>query len=124
MNDELFSKTVVWLRFPLMILVLFLHMNPQLREFYINPTSIDGNLLVGHKTFKIVTDSITYYAEIAVPSFFFFSGFYFFIKFFKWDKEFIHFFMAPILCSIICIFVYILLKRISPKLTGILTGNR
>lgn len=74
-NDITLSKTIMFLRFPLIVAVVFIHTN-------LNDVNIGGNLLIQegqfifHNTLRhLITNEI---ARIAVPLFFFFSGFLFF----------------------------------------------
>ena len=76
-NDDVLSKTITLLRFPLIVAVVFIHTN-------LTDVMIDGTLLVEegqfpvHDVFRhIVTDEL---AKIAVPLFFFISGFLFFYR--------------------------------------------
>ncbi len=66
--DALQSKTMDWLRFPLMVLVMFIHVDQQ-GLIDMQPS------FVAHGIFFLVTQVI---ARIAVPLFFIISGYYFF----------------------------------------------
>lgn len=76
-NDSNISKTICFLRFPLIIAVIYIH--TQLNEVTINGLSlVKGEKYPIHDLlFHIITNKI---ASIAVPLFFFFSGFLFFYK--------------------------------------------
>lgn len=76
-NDTILSKTILFLRFPLIIAVIYIHTQ-------LNETVIDGIALtkeyqfpIHDLLFHIITNEI---AQIAVPLFFFISGFLFFYK--------------------------------------------
>lgn len=76
-NETLLSKTIMFLRFPLIVAVVFIHNN-------LGETVIDGIELTQNRKFPIydilyhiVNNDIT---RIAVPLFFFISGFLFFYK--------------------------------------------
>ena len=74
-NDELQSKTIAFLRFPLIIGVVLIHSSL---------TSVMGNAMIPETDFPIYTIISNLFSEIlarlAVPLFFFFSGFLFFYK--------------------------------------------
>jgi peptidoglycan/LPS O-acetylase OafA/YrhL len=80
--NELQSKTIAWLRFPLTILVLFIH------------TSFPWVLPIDYSHFS-TTDMYSILgllmnyelSHIAVPCFFMFSGFLFFYKVKEWNKN-------------------------------------
>ena len=74
-NNDRLSKTIMFLRFPLIVAVVFIHTN-------LADVMINGRLLVNegqfpiHDLFRhIITNEL---ARIAVPLFFFISGFLFF----------------------------------------------
>lgn len=76
-NDDVLSKTITFLRFPLIVAVVFIHTN--LTDVIINGTLLveEGQFPV-HDVFRhIVTAEL---ARIAVPLFFFISGFLFFYR--------------------------------------------
>ncbi|MDR0427981.1 MAG: acyltransferase [Dysgonamonadaceae bacterium] len=77
------SKTIDFLRFPLMLMVIFIH-NPHLG---IDMQNIDYTNLTGEGIYSIVV-TLGHYTltHIAVPGFFMFSGFLFFYK----TSEFTH----------------------------------
>jgi surface polysaccharide O-acyltransferase-like enzyme len=80
--DELQSKTIDWLRFPLVIGVVFIHMHPfvDMRGVnFLSFSSSDFYCIVGTWGSYVVT-------TIAVPCFFMFSGYLFFYKIAKWNK--------------------------------------
>lgn len=74
-NDDILSKTIMFLRFPLIVAVVFIHTN-------LTDVMINGTLLVDEGQFPVhdilrhvITGEL---ARIAVPLFFFISGFLFF----------------------------------------------
>lgn len=76
-NNDVLSRSITFLRLPLMVAVVFIHTN-------LCDVNIGGNLLVAEGAFPIldilthiVSDEI---AHIAVPLFFFISGFLFFFN--------------------------------------------
>lgn len=77
-NDEtILSKTILFLRFPLIIAVVFIH--TELCNVIIKGVALaeEGRFPFHDLLFHIITNEI---ARIAVPSFFFISGFLFFYK--------------------------------------------
>ena len=79
---ELQSKTIDWLRFPLAILVIFIHMNPEVDIQNVNYSHFDWYSL--YNVFGILISKTV--GGIAVPSFFMFSGYLFFNKLKDWNK--------------------------------------
>ena len=76
-NYTLLSKTIIFLRFPLIIAVVFIHSN-------LNDMIINGTVLTCEKVFPIY-DILSHIvnieiSSIAVPLFFFISGFLFFFQ--------------------------------------------
>jgi surface polysaccharide O-acyltransferase-like enzyme len=82
-NDELQSKTIDLLRFPLTVAVVYIHMLPQIdmNDFKLNGISDEGL----YSLFGLWGSNIL--ASIAVPTFFFFSGFLFFNNKESWSKQ-------------------------------------
>ncbi len=76
-NDELLSKTITFLRFPMIVLVVFIHTN--LGGVILNGASMVNisELPIYRAVHHFVTEEL---ADTAVPMFFFFSGFLFFYK--------------------------------------------
>lgn len=76
-NDTTLSKTILFLRFPLIIAVIFIH--TELYNVIINGDALvqEGRFPIHDLLFHIITDEI---ALIAVPLFFFISGFLFFYR--------------------------------------------
>ena len=74
---SILSKTMTYLRFPLIIAVVFIH--TQLGETIINGESVaeESKFIIHDILFHIITNEL---ARIAVPLFFFISGFLFFYK--------------------------------------------
>lgn len=84
-NTDVFllqSTTIDILRFPLAIMVVFIHMNPKVT----NLLEIDYNLLSCHGIKNLIGILFSHViASIAVPTFYIISGFLFFINFQKWN---------------------------------------
>ncbi|MDR0560130.1 MAG: acyltransferase [Prevotellaceae bacterium] len=80
---ELQSKTIDWLRFPLAVLVIFIHM-PLVRDSQ-NVDYMNFNLYNWYDITVILTKKII--ANIAVPCFFMFSGYLFFNSVEKWNRR-------------------------------------
>ncbi len=79
---ELQSKTIDWLRFPLVILVIFIHMNPD-----VDIQSVDYRNLNPNSWYDIIGTLVSKtIGGIAVPCFFMFSGYLFFNKVKEWNK--------------------------------------
>lgn len=76
-NDDVLSKTIMFLRFPLIVAVVFIHTN--LTDVMINGTLLaDEGQFPVHDVFRhVMTNEL---ARIAVPLFFFISGFLFFYR--------------------------------------------
>ena len=81
-KKPLFSETISFLRFPLAFLVVMIHNNPLGIQtlFTDNDPSFYANYPIYMHIYHAITDSV---ARLAVPLFFFFSGFLFFLKFVK-----------------------------------------
>jgi hypothetical protein len=79
---ELQSKTINWLRFPLSVLVIFIHMNP-----VVDIQSVDYLCLNASNWYDIFGTLISkVVGQIAVPCFFMFSGYWFFYNQKEWNK--------------------------------------
>ncbi len=76
-NDDILSKTILFLRFPLIVAVVFIHCS--LTDVMINGTLLvsEGQFPIHDTLFHILTNEL---ARIAVPLFFFISGFLFFYR--------------------------------------------
>jgi peptidoglycan/LPS O-acetylase OafA/YrhL len=80
--EQLQSQTIDLLRFPLAIMVIFIHMNPHM----VSPVNGDISLFSGLGIFNIVAITLSrILSKIAVPTFFFISGFLFFYKNQTWQ---------------------------------------
>lgn len=83
-NVRLQSTVIDILRFPLTIMVIFIHMNPKV----INLLDSDIELLSGKGIYNIVGISFSHVLPtVAVPSFFLISGYLFFLNFQHWSWE-------------------------------------
>ena len=81
---KLQSTTIDLLRFPMAIMVIFIHMNPNV----INLIEADFSLISWRGIYNVVGILMSHVlTHIAVPTFFFISGFLFFINFQKWSWE-------------------------------------
>jgi len=80
-TKEIQSQVIELLRFPLIILVVFVHMIPFERQ----ALSWELN---GANVYRIVTEVISHHiGRLAVPCFFLFSGYFFFIKITEWNSK-------------------------------------
>ena len=81
-NVILQSKTIDFLRFPLAVMVVFIHMNPKV----INFPDADFSLWSWHGLYNLIGITFSHtLSNIAVPTFFLISGFLFFINIQDWD---------------------------------------
>ena len=79
---QLQSKTIDMLRFPLAIMVIFIHMNPTV----VNLLEEDVNLISGHGIYNVIGVILSHVlTHIAVPTFYFISGLLFFLNFKEWS---------------------------------------
>ena len=86
-SDELQSKTIRWLRFPLAIAVVFAHDFAR-GEVYAHLSTIDWLNLSISDTYNIIRELLSdIIARGARPCFFIFSGFLFFNNIGKWSKQ-------------------------------------
>lgn len=83
--DELQSKTITWLRFPLVLLVLLIHINPSTKDIFTPIQTIDISHLTIANIYSIIGRLGYYFSQVAVPFFFFTSGYFFFYKVNKLD---------------------------------------
>jgi len=82
-QEEIQSRTIDWLRFPLIIGVVFIHMNP-----VVDVQNINYFALTAVDCYKlIVTFGSHVVSHIGVPCFFLFSGFLFFYKTKTWNHN-------------------------------------
>jgi peptidoglycan/LPS O-acetylase OafA/YrhL len=80
-SDRLQSNTIDWLRFPLAIAVVFIHMNPA-----VDMQGVDYSHLSGTDIYTVAGALISHVLSyVAVPCFFMFSGFLFFCKSKGWN---------------------------------------
>lgn len=87
-NDEYsLSQAITWLRFPLALLVILIHVNPQNRDIFTPISTINLQHLSIENIYSIIGRFGYYFAEIAVPFFFFTSGYYFFYKLKEWNYD-------------------------------------
>ena len=79
---KLQSATIDLLRFPLAIMVIFIHMNPEVSNLF----DVDFSLISGHGIYNVTGVLLSHVlTHIAVPTFYLISGFLFFINFQKWS---------------------------------------
>lgn len=83
-EEELQSQTIMWLRFPLALLVLLIHVNPQNREVFTPIQTIDICHLTVGNIYSILGRVGYYFSLVAVPFFFFTSGYFFFYRLKGW----------------------------------------
>lgn len=87
-NEELQSKTIDWLRFPLIAAVVLAHTIDDRIELKEYVSCIDYSHLSGmdvYQFIRILTGDV--FPRIIIPCFFIFSGFLFFYKCKIWDKN-------------------------------------
>ena len=84
---ELQSQTIMWLRFPLALLVLLIHVNPQNQEIFTPIQSINISNLTIANIYSIIGRTGFYFSQVAVPFFFFTSGYFFFYKVKQWNIQ-------------------------------------
>lgn len=77
-HDNLLSKTIDWLRFPLAMLVILIHVYPQTNPLFVPIQDININNIDTLVLYSIIGRFGHYFSQIAVPFFFFTSGYYFF----------------------------------------------
>lgn len=76
------SEVIDAMRFPLIVLVVFIHVLP----FNLEPIKLE---LSSHSIYIFITEMISHnLGRIAVPCFFLFSGYFFFRNMEKWSKRF------------------------------------
>lgn len=81
-SAKLQSSTIDLLRFPLAIMVMFIHMNPSV----INLIDADFSLLSGRGILNVTEILLSHVlTTIAVPTFYLISGFLFFVNFQEWS---------------------------------------
>ncbi|CDN75278.1 acyltransferase family protein [Elizabethkingia anophelis] len=75
------SRTIELLRFPLIVVVVFVHMLPfEQKTLYLNLEA--GNV------YNIITEMISHHlGRLPVPCFFLFSGYFFFYKITEWNRQ-------------------------------------
>jgi len=84
---ELQSQTISWLRFPLALLVLLIHINPQNSSIFTPINTISFSNLTMANVYSIIGRTGFYLSGIAVPFFFLTSGYFFFYKLKSWNVE-------------------------------------
>jgi surface polysaccharide O-acyltransferase-like enzyme len=123
-SDELQYKTIAFMRFPLMVCVVFVHA-------HLKQVTTNGVNILDYNTFpiyKYVSQSITYIiSEMAVPLFFFISGFLFFKKVNVFSKDLykqkIHnriftLFIPYIIWNLITLLIFFLSQTFFPNLNS------
>lgn len=86
-SEELQSQSIMWLRFPLVLLVLLIHVNPQNKDIFTPIQTIDVSHLIIANIYSIMGRIGFYFSQVAVPFFFFTSGYFFFYKVRQWNIE-------------------------------------
>lgn len=123
LNNQILSKTITYLRFPLIVAVVLIHAN-------LSIVNVSGSLLAGENNFPIydilyhiISDE---FARIAVPLFFFFSGFLFFnrtnftlLAYYDKLKKRVHTLLVPYLFwNLLVLFAFLLLQLLLPAMTS------
>lgn len=82
-NEELQSKTIKWLRFPLAFAIVFIHSisHEKVHEYML---ALDSGMNVYHGIYIFISDIIL---RVATPLFSVFSGFLLFYKINEWNKN-------------------------------------
>lgn len=81
-QSKLLSSTIDLLRFPLAIMVIFIHMNPEV----VNLIDADFNLFSSRGIYNVIGIVGSHVlTHIAVPTFYLISGFLFFNNYIKWS---------------------------------------
>lgn len=86
-EEELQSQTFTWLRLPMVLLVLLIHVNPQNREIFTPISTIDFSCLSWANIYSILGRFGYYASLVAVPFFFFTSGYFFFHNVTEWNIQ-------------------------------------
>ena len=81
------SLIVKWLRLPMALLVIFIHMTPHLNPHFTPVYSIDWQSLSPDNIYSIIGIFFNNLCTVAVPFFFFTAGYYFFFNTEKFDKD-------------------------------------
>lgn len=84
-DESRLSQAITWLRFPLALLVILIHINPQNRDIFTPLSSIGIQHLSLESIYSIIGRLGYYFANLAVPFFFFTSGYFFYYHLKKWD---------------------------------------
>ncbi len=81
------SLIVKWLRLPMALLVIFVHMTPHLNPHFTPVYSIDWQSLSPDNIYSIIGIFFNNLCTVAVPFFFFTAVYYFFFNTEKFDKD-------------------------------------
>lgn len=81
------SLIVKWLRLPMALLVIFIHMTPHLNSHFTPISGIDWQCLSPDNIYSIIGVFFNNLCTVAVPFFFFTAGYYFFFNIEKFDTE-------------------------------------
>lgn len=81
------SLIVKWLRLPMALLVIFIHMTPHLNPHFTPVYSIDWQSLSPDNIYSIIGIFFNNLCTVAVPFFFFTAVYYFFFNTEKFDKD-------------------------------------
>lgn len=123
-SKELQSKTIAYLRFPLIFLVVFIHTN-------LTDVNVGGNIIVKEGDF-FVHDVIRHilseeFARIAVPLFFFISGYLFFYNMRKFTfslyldklrKRFRTLIVPYVFWNLMALLLFYVIQELVPSLTS------
>lgn len=72
------SKIVEWLRFPMAVLVVFIHLTPHLNANFTPISKIEWSNISYNNIYSLIGVFVNNIATVAVPFFFFTAGYYFF----------------------------------------------
>lgn len=117
-NTVDFSKAITWIRFPLAVLVVYLHSRPEI----IGAGANLENMPILFNLTNLISGNIT---RIAVPAFFFISGYLFFLNMDRWNwkhyaeklRRRVHTLVVPFLIWNLLVFaLYFCIQTFAPSL--------
>ena len=80
-SEQILSKTITWLRLPLIVFVVFVHMNPN-----VDVRNIDYYNFTTNDLYTLISTTCSYIiGPLAIPAFYLFAGYLYFKNFSTWD---------------------------------------